>query len=47
MDTIYNTIHYLVAVTAKDVEVLKYNEFNAAGAVADTLEVPCGFQFMI
>jgi hypothetical protein len=33
--------------TAEDVDGLEYNKLNAAGAVAKTLDVPRGFQFMI
>jgi hypothetical protein len=43
----YNTIHDLVAMTAKDVEALEYGKFDAAGALANTLDVPRGYKFMI
>jgi hypothetical protein len=43
----YDTIHDLVAMTAKDVENLEYDEFDAAGALANMLDVPRGYKFMI
>jgi hypothetical protein len=43
----FDIVHDLVAMTTKDVEGLKYDKFDGAGALANTLDVPCGYKFMI
>jgi hypothetical protein len=43
----FDTIHDLVAMATEDVETLEYDEFDAAGLLVNTLDVPCGYKFMI
>jgi hypothetical protein len=43
----FDTVHDLVAMTAEDVEGLEYDKFDGAGALANTLDVPGGYKFMI
>jgi hypothetical protein len=43
----YDLIHDLVALTAKDVNALDYDEFNAVGVLIAMQLVPRGYQFMI
>jgi hypothetical protein len=43
----FDTIHDLVAMTTEDVESLEYDEFDAAGLLVNTLDVPRGYKFMI